>query len=165
MQEAIRELQQYKTDSIKVVNERNKPEDERSGVTVKFILYNQNENKILSDGGFEVEQITGCFTVNTYPDGTPCEVFIDTGKEGEVNHGWADSWAISISFLLQHGVAPQKIYDKFKNMDFKPNGMSNVPGATFCRSLPDMIVKYMESHFPPTAKTEEEGDSYDDMLR
>lgn len=165
MQEAIRELHQYRVDSVKVVNERNKPEDERPGVTVKFILYNQKENKPLPDGGFEVEQITGCFTVNTYPDGTPCEVFIDTGKEGEVNHGWADSWAISISFLLQHGVAPQKIYDKFKNMDFKPNGMSNVPSATFCKSIPDMIVKYMESHFPPTAKVEEEGDSYDDILR
>lgn len=142
---------------------RDKPPQTRNGKTVKFIVYSQEGNGLGENGSPVIRQVSGCFTVNTYDDGTPCELFLDIGKEGQETHGWADSWAIGISWLLQHGVPPVKIYRMFKGINFDPSGMSTLPGVTFCQSIPDMVVRYMEKNFPPTAKLEEK-DSYDEVM-
>ena len=65
--------------------------------------------------------------------------------------------------LLQNGIPHQKIYDTFKFSQFLPHGMSSLRLVPFCKSIPDLICKYMEKKFPPTASTEETSE-YDSIV-
>lgn len=109
-------------------------DDERIGRTVRFQIGGEH----------------GYFTVNTFADGSPGEVFVRLGKEGAEMHGFADMWAIAVSMLLQYGVDPRKIYAKFKHQKFEPAGLSGVRKVTFCESIPDLVMKWMEKSLPPT---------------
>lgn len=109
-------------------------DDEREGRTVRFQIGDQH----------------GYFTVNTFADGAPGEVFIRLGKEGAESHGFADMWAIAVSMLLQYGVDPRKIYDKFKFQQFEPAGLTGVKKVSFCKSIPDLVMKWMEKSLIPT---------------
>jgi len=125
-------------------------DDERDSYTVRFQISGQH----------------GYFTVGTYADGTPGEVFIRLGKEGAESHGFADMWAIAVSMLLQYGVDPKKIYDKFKFQQFEPSGLTGVKKVTFCKSIPDLIMKWMERRLPPTGGPEDDdyGDAIEEMI-
>lgn len=124
-------------------------EDERLGKTIAFQIGNER----------------GYFTVNWYNDGNPGEVFIRLGKEGEEARGFADCWAIGVSMLLQYGVDPRKIYDKFKMQRFEPQGMTGNTSVPMAMSIVDFIMKWMEKNLPPTAQPNKAGaDEYDEMV-
>jgi ribonucleoside-diphosphate reductase alpha chain len=125
--------------------------DERKSRTCKFILASQ------SDGG-EVFNVEGYFTVSVYDDGTPGEVFIEMGKSGHEMNGFANCWGIAISMLLQYGVHPKKLYDKFKLREFSPKGITTLAGVPIAKSVPDLVMRWMEYNLPPTKKTEEPTD-------
>lgn len=108
----------------------------------------------------QVRRISGYFNVGTYSDGYPGELFIYTGKQGDETHGWVNSWSKAISLLLQYGISPEKIYNTFKSDEFKPNGPTNISTSLMCKSIVDMIMKYMESNFIPTAKGPDNEDNY-----
>lgn len=124
-------------------------DDERMGMTRKFAF--DEENK-------------GYFTINTYADGTPGELVIWMNKVGDFEHGFASAWAIAISMLLQYGVDPREIYSKFKYMQFEPSGITGVQSVPMAQSLVDLIMKYMEKHFPPTKKDDEIVDEYSEAV-
>jgi hypothetical protein len=48
-------------------------------------------------------------TAGRYSDGRLAELFLDTGKDGTPLQSNAETAAILVSLLLQHGVAPSKI--------------------------------------------------------
>jgi len=107
----------------------------------------------LDDKGFnKVSQIKGYFIIDFYEDGYPGEVRLFLDKMGTELHGFANAWAEAISMLLQYGVDPKKIYEKFKAWQFDPRGITSVKGVPFCKSIIDMVMKYMELNFLPTAK-------------
>lgn len=112
-----------------------------------------------------VRKVTGYFTVGLYSDGYPGELFIYAGKQGEETHGWVHVLGKAISMLLQHGIDPKKIYHEFKMDSFSPMGITNVKQAPICKSIIDMIMKYMEDSFIPTAEsTQSEDDNYFVMI-
>ena len=120
--------------------------DERKSRTCKFSLASPSD-----DGGFIT--VEGYFTVSVYDDGTPGEVFIEMGKCGHEMNGFANCWAIAISMLLQYGVHPKKLYDKFKFREFSPKGITTLTGVPIAKSVPDLVMRWMEYNLPPTAKT------------
>lgn len=126
-------------------------DDERRGKTVHF--------KIIQGG--EKEHIKGYFTINFFEDGAPGELFIEVDKEGAELHGWADCWAIAISMLFQYGVDPKLIVAKFKHQNFEPNGFTNLPEARICKSIIDLVMKYLDQRFLQETKIE---DDYDSMV-
>lgn len=144
---------------------------ERKGITFKFQIVAPLENAVVfptiedeifdSVAGPQTRIVEGYCTVSTYDDGTPGEVFLIIGKEGHELHGWADKWSRLVSLLLQHGVHPQMVYDAMKFQTFEPSGFTNLSKVPICKSIPDLIVRYMEATFPPTA---ESLDSYESML-
>ena len=117
--------------------------DVRRSRTCKFSLMKQDED----DQTIPVE---GYFTVGLYDDGTPGEVFIEMGKQGHEMNGFANCWAIAISMLLQYGVHPKKLYDKFKVREFFPKGITSLTGVPIAKSIPDLVVRWMEYNLPPT---------------
>jgi hypothetical protein len=124
-------------------------EDERLGKTVVFQIGTER----------------GYFTVNWYNDGNPGEVFVRLGKEGSESRGFADCWAIGVSMLLQYGVDPRKIYDKFSNQRFEPEGMTGNLSVPIAKSIVDLVMRWMERNLPPTAEPNKpKADEYDAMV-
>jgi len=125
--------------------------DERPSRTVGFTIYPPNEEDPKGD---PPPPVKGTFVVGFYPDKTPGELFVRVEKEGSEVHGWADCWAIAVSLLLQYGIPPTKIYEKFMWQNFKPQGLTNNQAAFTCKSIIDLIMKWMSKNLPPTAKVE-----------
>jgi hypothetical protein len=125
--------------------------DERPSKTIGFKIYPPNEDDPKGD---PPDPVKGTFVVGLYPDGTPGELFVNVKKVGSEIHGWADCWAIAVSMLLQFGVPPAKIYEKFKWHMFKPQGITSVREIFTCKSIIDLVMKWMSANLPPTAKSE-----------
>ncbi len=90
---------------------------------------------------FEVGGLKGFFTVNEYEDGKPGELFINASKQGSTLAGLMDSFAISVSHGLQHGV-PLKSYVKtLMGTSFAPNGLTDDPDVKMASSVTDYIVR------------------------
>lgn len=131
--------------------------DTRSSRTVGFKIWAATGNQ--DKNGFnEVKEVKGYFIVGMYDDGSPGELYIHLGKEGDDVHGWANAWSKAISMLLQFGISHQYIYDKFKYLEFFPKGITNMKSSPICKSIIDLIMKYMESNFPPTSKLNEDNE-------
>ena len=79
-------------------------------------------------------------TVGEYNDGKCGEVFIDMGKEGSEQAGWANAFAICLSLGLQHGVPIDKYVHTFSGMRFG----SSIDGST---SVPDLTMKLLEKEY------------------
>ena len=77
--------------------ERRKLPVKRGGITIEATV-----------GGQKIFLRTG-----EYPDGTLGEIFIDTFKEGAAYRSVLNSFAVAVSFGLQHGVPLEKYVEKF----------------------------------------------------
>lgn len=90
---------------------------------------------------FSIGGLKGYFTINEYEDGKPGELFINASKEGSTLAGLMDSFAISVSHGLQHGV-PLKSYVKtLLGTSFAPNGITDDPDVRTATSITDYIVR------------------------
>ncbi len=90
---------------------------------------------------FHVSDLKGFMTVGEYEDGTPGELFIRVAKQGSTLSGIMDSFAISLSHGLQHGV-PLKVYVKaLLNHSYAPAGVTDDPDIRTASSLTDYIFR------------------------
>jgi ribonucleoside-diphosphate reductase alpha chain len=96
---------------------------------------------------FSVAGHEGYITVGLYPDGRPGEVFVQIAKEGSTISGLLDSWAITLSIALQHGVPLEAIVDKLAYMRFEPAGMTGNSDIPMAHSLIDYLCRWLILHF------------------
>ena len=80
-------------------------------------------------------------------DGTPCEVFIQVGKQGSTLRGLMDTCAIQMSWLLQYGVPLSTIVEQFSSVQFEPMGPTSNPDVPDCTSIIDYVVHWLEAQF------------------
>lgn len=111
-----------------------------------------------------VRTIDGYFNIGMYHDKYPGELFIHAGKEGDETHGFVNSFGKAISVMLQYGIEPEKIYRIFKYNKFQPKGITNLKEAPFCKSIIDMIMKYMEANFIPTVNSAGDDNEYNAII-
>jgi len=114
---------------------RSKLPDERTAITHKFDI-----------GGHE-----GYITVGLYEDGMPGELFLVMAKEGSTISGFADAFALAVSYCLQYGVPLSVLVDKFSHMRFEPSGMTRDPHVRFAKSIVDYVFRWMAARFPSVA--------------
>ena len=105
--------------------------DERRAITHKFSI-----------GGHE-----GYITVGLYPNGKPGEMFISMAKEGSVVSGLMDSFATSVSIMLQYGVPLKVLINKFSHARFEPSGFTSNPDIPIAKSVMDYIFRWMDLKF------------------
>ena len=105
--------------------------DERRAITHKFAI-----------GGHE-----GYITVGLYPNGKPGEMFISMAKEGSVVSGLMDSFATSVSIMLQYGVPLKVLINKFSHARFEPSGFTSNPEIPIAKSVMDYIFRWMDLTF------------------
>jgi ribonucleoside-diphosphate reductase alpha chain len=105
--------------------------DERTAVTHKFSI-----------SGHE-----GYITVGEYPNGKPGEMFISMAKEGSVVSGLMDSFATSVSIMLQYGVPLKVLINKFSHARFEPSGFTSNKEIPIAKSVMDYIFRWMDLKF------------------
>jgi ribonucleoside-diphosphate reductase alpha chain len=103
---------------------------ERSGITHHFII-GAND---------------GYVTVNCYKNGKVAEVFVKMSKIGTTISGLLDSWAITLSIGLQHGVPLRDYVEKLKYVRFDPQGPSG-PELGIVSSVVDYLVRWLELRY------------------
>ncbi|MEK7481637.1 MAG: adenosylcobalamin-dependent ribonucleoside-diphosphate reductase [Patescibacteria group bacterium] len=112
---------------VYIHGERRKLPAKRSGITVEA-----------SVGGQKLFIRTG-----EYPDGTLGEIFIDMFKEGAAYRSVLNSFAVAVSFALQHGVPLEKLVEKFTFTRFEPAGATTHPNVKFATSILDFIFRVL----------------------
>ncbi len=110
---------------------RHRLKEERMSVTHKFNI-----------GGHE-----GYITVGLYPNGEPGEIFIKMAKEGSTVSGLMDSFSLTTSIALQHGVPLKLLCEKFAHTRFEPSGWSNNSDIGFAKSIVDYIFRWLQLRF------------------
>ncbi len=119
--------------------------DERQAITHKFSI-----------SGHE-----GYITVGLYPNGKPGEMFISMAKEGSVVSGLMDSFATSVSIMLQYGVPLKVLVNKFSHARFEPSGFTSNKQIPIAKSVMDYIFRWMDikfgEHLGDADGTKEEG--------
>jgi ribonucleoside-diphosphate reductase alpha chain len=110
---------------------RHKLKEERMSVTHKFNI-----------GGHE-----GYVIVGLYPNGEPGEIFIKMAKEGSTVSGLMDSFSLTTSIALQHGVPLKLLCEKFAHTRFEPSGWSSHPEIGYAKSIVDYIFRWLHLRF------------------
>ncbi|MGD1081376.1 MAG: vitamin B12-dependent ribonucleotide reductase [Candidatus Sulfotelmatobacter sp.] len=110
---------------------RHRLQEERASITHKFKI-----------GDHE-----GYITVGLYPDGEPGELFITMAKEGSTVSGLMDSFALTTSIALQHGVPLRLLCEKFAHTRFEPSGWSGNPDLGYAKSIMDYIFRWLQLRF------------------
>ncbi|MFN2370999.1 MAG: vitamin B12-dependent ribonucleotide reductase, partial [Candidatus Krumholzibacteriia bacterium] len=105
--------------------------DERQAITHKFSI-----------SGHE-----GYLTIGMYPNGKPGEMFISMAKEGSVVSGLMDSFATSVSIMLQYGVPLKVLINKFSHARFEPSGFTSNKEIPIAKSVMDYIFRWMDLKF------------------
>ncbi|MGD0793181.1 MAG: vitamin B12-dependent ribonucleotide reductase [Terriglobales bacterium] len=110
---------------------RHRLKEERMSVTHKFNI-----------GGHE-----GYVIVGLYPNGEPGEIFIKMAKEGSTVSGLMDSFSLTTSIALQHGVPLRLLCEKFAHTRFEPSGWSSHPEIGYAKSIVDYIFRWLHLRF------------------
>ena len=138
---------------------RQRPPMDRSGVTHKVTLYESQQQSGRAHAAGQAQQQSGgahatgqardaidfYITLNRYPDGRPCEVFV---KAGGVYQGWCDAVCRLVSLLLQHGLPAAAICRQLEFSNYAPCGM--VPGFGFARSFTDYLARWIRREIAST---------------
>ncbi len=96
---------------------------------------------------FKIGDHEGYITVGLYPDGEPGELFITMAKEGSTVSGLMDSFALTTSIALQHGVPLKLLCEKFAHTRFEPSGWSGNPDIGYAKSIMDYIFRWLQLRF------------------
>lgn len=96
---------------------------------------------------FNVAGHEGYITVGLYDDGTPCEVFVKSHKEGSTVRGLLDMLGIAISFGLQDGVNVDELAKKFAGMRFEPAGVCEGSEIEYATSIGDYLGRWLNIRF------------------
>lgn len=96
---------------------------------------------------FSIAGHEGYLTYSTYENGDLAEIFIRMSKQGSTLAGLLDSFAISISIALQHGVPLKTLARKFVYGRFEPAGYTENPAIQVATSITDYIFRYLALRF------------------
>ena len=127
--EFVTNMSETKTKPIEPV--RRRLPDERQSITHKINI-----------AGHE-----GYITVGLYEDGQPGEIFLRISKEGSTISGFADAFALAISYALQYGVPLQALVNKFTHIRFEPSGLTKNKEIKIAKSFVDYIFRWMATKF------------------
>jgi ribonucleoside-diphosphate reductase alpha chain len=103
----------------------------RKGITRKFVVYTR-------DG----QEIDGYINTGVYEDGRLGEVFVTVGKMGDASR-WVDSWAKSVSQLLQNGVSVEDVFRRHVGEQFDPQGATSIEEVRRCSSVVDLVSRWI----------------------
>ena len=92
-----------------------------------------------------INGLTLYITASYYEDGRLAEIFATTGRQGSLVKGLLESLSITISKMLQYGIAPKDIASMYRGQKYEPNGfVSEHPFIRQVDSISDLISKIID---------------------
>ncbi|MCL2398486.1 MAG: vitamin B12-dependent ribonucleotide reductase [Defluviitaleaceae bacterium] len=92
-----------------------------------------------------INGLTLYITASYYDDGRLAEIFATTGRQGSLVKGLLESLSITISKMLQYGIAPKDIAMMYRGQKYEPNGfVSEHPYIKQVDSISDLISKIID---------------------
>ena len=92
-----------------------------------------------------INGLTLYITASYYEDGRLAEIFATTGRQGSLVKGLLESLSITISKMLQYGIAPKDIASMYRGQKYEPNGfVSEHPYIRQVDSISDLISKIID---------------------
>jgi len=92
-----------------------------------------------------INGLTLYITASYYNDGRLAEIFASAGRQGSLVKGLLESLSITISKMLQYGIAPEDIANMYRGQKFEPNGfVSEHPYIKHVDSISDLISKIID---------------------
>ena len=92
--------------------------------------------------------------VGKYPDGNPCELFIQFSKDGSLVGGLLNTIGVLTSYALQYGVPLETLCRKFVFTQFEPRGQTNRSEVPFATSIVDAVFRFIGCHYVPGFEVE-----------
>jgi ribonucleoside-diphosphate reductase alpha chain len=108
---------------------------------------------------FSIQGQEGYIHTGDYPDGSLAEVFINLSKSGSTISGMLDTFAISMSGGLQHGVPLRWYYDKYVGVKFEPAGFTMNESIRTTTSIIDYLVRWLWKNYGEEEETEKKDGS------
>ena len=122
-------------------------EEEDMNAPPRAVRHRLQEERASITHKFKIGDHEGYITVGLYPDGEPGELFITMAKEGSTVSGLMDSFALTTSIALQHGVPLRLLCEKFAHTRFEPSGWSGNPDLGYAKSIMDYIFRWLQLRF------------------
>lgn len=92
-----------------------------------------------------INGLTLYITVSYFEDGRLAEVFVSAGQHGSLVKGLLESLSMTISQMLQYGVAPADIAKIYRSQKYEPSGfVSDHPFIKHVDSISDLISKIID---------------------
>jgi ribonucleoside-diphosphate reductase alpha chain len=122
-------------------------EEEDMNAPPRAVRHRLQEERASITHKFKIGDHEGYITVGLYPNGEPGELFITMAKEGSTVSGLMDSFALTASIALQHGVPLRLLCEKFAHTRFEPSGWSGNPDIGYAKSVMDYIFRWLQLRF------------------
>ena len=122
-------------------------EEEDMNAPPRAVRHRLQEERASITHKFKIGDHEGYITVGLYPNGDPGELFITMAKEGSTVSGLMDSFALTTSIALQHGVPLRLLCEKFAHTRFEPSGWSGNPDLGYAKSIMDYIFRWLQLRF------------------
>jgi len=122
-------------------------EEEDMNAPPRAVRHRLQEERASITHKFKIGDHEGYITVGLYPNGEPGELFITMAKEGSTVSGLMDSFALTTSIALQHGVPLRLLCEKFAHTRFEPSGWSGNPDLGYAKSITDYIFLWLQLRF------------------
>jgi ribonucleoside-diphosphate reductase alpha chain len=122
-------------------------EEEDMNAPPRAVRHRLQEERASITHKFKIGDHEGYITVGLYPNGEPGELFITMAKEGSTVSGLMDSFALTTSIALQHGVPLRLFCEKFAHTRFEPSGWSGNPDLGYAKSIMDYIFRWLQLRF------------------
>src|SRR6202140_831868 len=122
-------------------------EEDNLNAPPRAVRHRLQEERASITHKFKIGDHEGYITVGLYPNGEPGELFITMAKEGSTVSGLMDSFALTTSIALQHGVPLRLLCEKFAHTRFEPSGWSGNPDIGYAKSIMDYIFRWLQLRF------------------
>lgn len=100
------------------------------------------------DIGSDDKNTRGYVTAGMYDDGRIGDIFVFVSKEGSTLSGMIRAWSMSVSIGLQYGIPISVFVERFRYMNFEPNGWTKTKDIPQASSIVDYIFNWIEREFP-----------------
>ncbi len=123
---------------------RHRLTDEREGVNHHAKITSTKERE---PGKNELVRTDIYITANSYPDGSPAEVFARINQAGSRVSCLVDAWCMAVSVGLQHGIPLESFTSKVIGSHYEPSGPTNNPNISYAKSPLDYVARWLSGHF------------------
>lgn len=105
---------------------------ERPGVTRQFKLRQADGTELVLYG------------TKSYDRGEVRELILTCNKQGSLERGLLHVLGVTASLALQGGVPLTKLIDKWRGIEFEPQGLTGNPEIPMVKSIVDYLAKWLE---------------------